>query len=52
MQCIGKRFGSGLSDFLALIRWQVFGFPLDFVEGFYPVTADTSKKRHNMPKDC
>ena len=20
--------------------------------GFYPVTADTSKKRHNVPKEC
>jgi len=21
-------------------------------QGFYPVTADTSKKRHNVPKEC
>ncbi len=32
MQCIGKWFGSGLADFPALIRRQVFGFPFDLVE--------------------
>lgn len=32
MQRIGKGFGSSLPDFPALIRWQVFGIPLDLVE--------------------
>jgi hypothetical protein len=32
MQCVSQWFGSGLSDFPALIRRQVFGFPFDLVQ--------------------
>ena len=32
MQCVSQWFGSGLSDFPALIRRQVFGFSLDLVK--------------------
>ena len=44
-------FGQGLPGLAAVLRATVFNGWSQSV-GFYPVTADISEKRHNVPKEC